>query len=368
MNLGLEEKVAIVTGGAGKIGRAISRALIEEGTKVAVFDVKDVDGSELDRLLGQDLIEEFHIRYQPNPGNFIYITDDEECRSFCDGREKYLMDEFGFPEAIAREAMHAIERNSEAPPNILQIVFLEFFNRRFGFDGFDYRQVGDYETLMERFCFRQDVARELFARLQELKTLKIGNRIKIYNVDVSNKQEVNKAVRQVESDVGRVHVMINGAGIAIDNYAIKLTDADYRRVMDINYHGARYCTMAVLPGMRERKGGNIVFISSGVAFKGARTQSAYAASKAAMTAYGQSLSTEVIDFGIKTTIIAPGFVYSEMTDKLRPDLREFYKKLIPVKRFGFPSEVARSVLGALDQSNLYDNGVVIRVNGAMDRV
>jgi NAD(P)-dependent dehydrogenase (short-subunit alcohol dehydrogenase family) len=141
--------------------------------------------------------------------------------------------------------------------------------------------------------------------------------IKLLPMDVDDDVSVGKAVAGVLADSGRIDVLVNNAGIAVTGPVEELALADFRRVMETNYFGALRCIQAVFPGMRERRSGHIINVSSIQGRMSVPSYAAYAASKWALEAASEALAQEAKSFGIKVSIVEPGMIATSVWDKRR---------------------------------------------------
>lgn len=141
--------------------------------------------------------------------------------------------------------------------------------------------------------------------------------IKLLPMDVDDDVSVGKTVAGVLADSGRIDVLVNNAGIAVTGPVEELPLADFRRVMETNYFGALRCIQAVFPGMRERRSGYIINVSSIQGRMSVPSYAAYAASKWALEAASEALAQEAKSFGIKVSIVEPGMIATSVWDKRR---------------------------------------------------
>ena len=141
--------------------------------------------------------------------------------------------------------------------------------------------------------------------------------IKLLPLDVDDDVSVGKTVAGVLADSGRIDVLVNNAGIAVTGPVEELALADFRRVMETNYFGALRCIQAVFPGMRERRSGHIINVSSIQGRMSVPSYAAYAASKWALEAASEALAQEAKSFGIKVSIVEPGMIATSVWDKRR---------------------------------------------------
>ena len=187
--------------------------------------------------------------------------------------------------------------------------------------------------------------------------------IPVYEWDVSNFDDCHIKVREIEEKHGTIDILINNAGIISDGFMHKMPKESWESVIKINLSGCFNMCHAVINGMRERQYGRIVNISSINGLAGAMGQTNYAASKAGVIGLTKALALESIKKNITVNAIAPGYIETEMTNKIAPEIREEIKKTIPCGRFGKPEEIARTVLFLADESAGFITGETISVNG-----
>ncbi len=194
--------------------------------------------------------------------------------------------------------------------------------------------------------------------------LKEGGNCEIYKADVSKSHEAKELVKFSES-LGEIGVLINNAGITRDSLIVRMTEEDWDQVVDTNLKGAFNCIKEVSGLMIKRKRGVIVNISSIVGIYGNAGQTNYASSKAALIGLTKSLAKELGKRNIRVNAVAPGFILTEMTEKLSEDMEREIRERIPLKRFGTPEEVANLVSFLCSEKASYINGAVIEISGGL---
>jgi 3-oxoacyl-[acyl-carrier protein] reductase len=198
------------------------------------------------------------------------------------------------------------------------------------------------------------------AALQVIAAIRAGGRRAIACVaDVSDGAAVRDMVRQVEAGLGQIDVLVNNAGIAIARGVDDLTEADFDRTIAVNLKSAFLCIQAVLPGMRARRWGRIVNITSGAARGSGIVGVHYNASKAGMEGLTRGYSTRVVKDGITVNAVAPSLIETDMIGGNRADRAA----RVPLGRLGTPEEVAQATLMAI--GNAYMTGQTIQVNGGL---
>jgi len=201
-------------------------------------------------------------------------------------------------------------------------------------------------------------------KLNELKD-KFGEEHSYYNLDLSDISSLPEKVLKIAEENKDIDVLINNAGITNDSLFLRMKPNQWNDVININLNSNFYIIKAILPNMIKNRNGSIIGITSVVASTGNAGQSNYAASKSAMIAMYKSLALEVAQRNIKINLIAPGFIQSQMTDKLNEIQKENIMKIIPMKKFGNPSDVANLAIFLSSNYSSYITGQTFHVNGGM---
>jgi acetoacetyl-CoA reductase len=170
-------------------------------------------------------------------------------------------------------------------------------------------------------------------------------------------------VAQVEAALGPVEVLINNAGITRDAMLHKMTAEQWREVMDVNLNGCFNMCRAVIEGMRERRFGRVINMSSVNGLSGQAGQTNYAASKAGLIGFTKSLALEGASRNITANVIAPGYTDTAMVSAVRPEVMEQILKTVPVGRLATPAEIARVVVFLAADEAGFITGVTLSVNG-----
>jgi 3-oxoacyl-[acyl-carrier protein] reductase len=197
----------------------------------------------------------------------------------------------------------------------------------------------------------------------ELKNL--GVQAKTFGFDIGNFDEVKKFADEVVKEFGAPDVVVNNAGISIDNLILRLTSEQWDQVMNVNLKSMFNTTKNFLPSMLKKRQGSIINLTSVVGVGGNAGQSAYAASKAGIIGFTKSIAKEVGTRNIRCNAIAPGYIETEMTASLDEKVRDEWIKAIPLRRAGTPEDVANTALFLASEMSSYITGEVIMVNGAM---
>lgn len=200
----------------------------------------------------------------------------------------------------------------------------------------------------------------------------------IHQGNIGSAEDCRRTVGEVIEQHGRLDILINNAGITIDNTVLKMTDEDWHKVIAVNLSGAFFMSQAVLPHMIERGSGRIVNISSIIGEMGNIGQANYAASKSGLFGLTKTFAREAADqlkragkleehgIGITVNTVAPGFIATEMLENVPEKVLEGIKEKIPVGRLGRPDEIARVVHFLVADQSSFITGAVWGVNGGMD--
>ncbi|MBS1302089.1 acetoacetyl-CoA reductase [Loktanella sp. SALINAS62] len=187
--------------------------------------------------------------------------------------------------------------------------------------------------------------------------------IKTYKWDVGSYDACAAGLKQVEEDVGPIEVLVNNAGITRDAPFHKMTPAQWSEVIDTNLSGVFNMTHPIWPGMRERKFGRIITISSINGQKGQFAQANYAAAKAGDIGFTKALAQEGARAGITVNVIAPGYINTDMMSTIPEKVMDSIVGAIPVGRLGEPAEIARAVVFLASDEAGFITGSTITANG-----
>jgi 3-oxoacyl-[acyl-carrier protein] reductase len=184
-------------------------------------------------------------------------------------------------------------------------------------------------------------------------------------IDLSHDESIREAFTRTAKEIGPVEILVNNAGITRDGLAVRMKRDDWNAVLGTNLTGSFLCIQQVLQSMMRARWGRIVNISSVVGEMGNAGQSNYSASKAGLIGLTKSLAQEMGSRGITVNSVAPGFVETDMTGVLSPELKEKLLLSIPLKRMGTPADVAAAVRFLASDDAAYITGHVLDVNGGM---
>ena len=203
------------------------------------------------------------------------------------------------------------------------------------------------------------------AKEVENELIAMGIKAKGYQSDASDFDASHKLVEDVMADFGQIDALVNNAGITKDGLLMRMTEQDWDDVLRINLKSIFNMTKAVQRTMLKQRKGSIINLSSVVGVNGNAGQSNYSASKAGIIGFTKSMAKELGSRNIRSNAIAPGFIATEMTDKLDKDVVENWVKEIPLKRAGQPEDVADVVVFLASDMSAYVTGQTIHVCGGM---
>lgn len=203
-------------------------------------------------------------------------------------------------------------------------------------------------------------AQELEKHLETL-----GIKAKGYQSNAANFDEAQKLVDDVLTDFGSVDILINNAGITKDNLLMRMSEADFDKVIDVNLKSVFNMTKAIQKTFLKQRSGSIINMSSVVGVKGNAGQANYAASKAGVIGFTKSVALELGSRNIRCNAIAPGFIETEMTANLNEDTVAGWRQSIPLKRGGTTEDVANACLFFASDMSAYVTGQVMNVDGGM---
>lgn len=193
----------------------------------------------------------------------------------------------------------------------------------------------------------------------------MSGRLHLYQCDVADDLQVRNFFAAVENDFDTIDVLVNNAGIRRDAVAAMMKTEEWQRVIDVNLTGSFLMAKQAILLMMKQKYGRIINITSPMAHLGFAGQANYAASKAGQIGMMRSLAKETAKRKITVNCVSPGFIDTELLDGLSPEQLKAYKDMIPMKRFGKPSEVAAAVLFLASSASSYITGSLLEVTGGI---
>ena len=210
-----------------------------------------------------------------------------------------------------------------------------------------------------------DLAIDENTKSLEVELSGLGVRGKGYASNAASYAETEKVVANILADFGTVDILVNNAGITKDTLLMRMTEEQWDAVINVNLKSVFNFTKVVQPTMLKARSGSIINISSVVGVSGNAGQGNYSASKAGIIGFTKSIAKEVGSRNIRCNALAPGFIMTEMTDKLPEDVRNAWIKAIPLRRGGTPEDVANSCVYLASDLSSYVSGQVINVCGGM---
>ena len=184
-------------------------------------------------------------------------------------------------------------------------------------------------------------------------------------LNVTDNEQISELLKSITADYGSVDILVNNAGITRDNILVRMKEDEWDDIINTNLSSVYKMSKAVLRGMIKKRSGRIISITSVVGAMGNAGQSNYAAAKAGIMGFTKSLAREVGVRGITVNAIAPGFIQTDMTDKLPEDQKVALASQIPMARLGTVDEIAQSVLFLASDSGSYITAQTFHVNGGM---
>ncbi|MBO5971901.1 MAG: 3-oxoacyl-[acyl-carrier-protein] reductase [Alistipes sp.] len=194
----------------------------------------------------------------------------------------------------------------------------------------------------------------------------LGVKAKAYASNAANFDETHEVVKQVVDDFGRIDILVNNAGITKDGLMMRMSEAQWDAVINVNLKSAFNFIHAVTPVMAKQRSGSIINMSSVVGVSGNAGQCNYSASKAGMIGLAKSIAKEMGPRGIRANCIAPGFIITEMTNQLSQEIKDQWAAQIPLRRGGTPEDVANVAVFLGSDLSSYVSGQVIHCCGAMN--
>ena len=193
----------------------------------------------------------------------------------------------------------------------------------------------------------------------------LGVQVAFYASNAADFEAAHQVVEQVVKDFGQLDILVNNAGITRDTLLMRMTEAQWDSVINVNLKSAFNFTHAATPIMMRQRSGSIISLSSVVGINGNAGQANYAASKAGIIALTKSVAKELGARGVRANAIAPGFIITDMTKALSEETLKQFVTMIPMRRGGEPEEVAKVALFLASDLSSYVSGKVIQVNVAM---
>ena len=192
-----------------------------------------------------------------------------------------------------------------------------------------------------------------------------GTKVKAYQSNAANFDAAQELAANVLEDFGQIDILVNNAGITKDNLLMRMREEDFDKVIEVNLKSVFNMTKAVQRNMLKQRKGTIINISSVVGVKGNAGQTNYAASKAGIIGFSKSVALELGSRNIRSNVIAPGFIETEMTAKLDPAVVDQWRAGIPLKRGGTAEDIANACVYLASDLSAYVTGQTLNVDGGM---
>lgn len=212
------------------------------------------------------------------------------------------------------------------------------------------------------FTFSKSVE---LAKEFEKELISLGVKAVAYQSDAANYSDSIELIEKINIDFDSIDILVNNAGITRDNLLMRMQEEDFNEVIKVNLNSVFNMTKAVQKIMLKQRSGSIINISSVVGVKGNAGQSNYAASKAGIIGFSKSIALELGSRNIRCNIIAPGFIETEMTEKLDKKIIDNWRNSIPLKRGGTPVDVANACVWLASDMSSYVTGQVLNIDGGL---
>ena len=193
----------------------------------------------------------------------------------------------------------------------------------------------------------------------------LGVKAKGYQSNAAEFDTAQELAKDVLTEFGSIDVLVNNAGITKDNLLMRITEEDFDKVIQVNLKSVFNLTKAVIRPMMKQRGGSIINMSSVVGLKGNAGQANYAASKSGILGFSKSVALELGSRNIRSNVIAPGFIETEMTANLDEAVVQGWRDSIPLKRGGTPEDIANACVFLASDMSSYITGQTLSVDGGM---
>jgi 3-oxoacyl-[acyl-carrier protein] reductase len=204
-------------------------------------------------------------------------------------------------------------------------------------------------------------------RAEALEKMKesLGERAHVVTARMDEAADIERLAKEAEAAMGKIDILVNNAGITSDNISMRMKDAEWEKVLQVNLTGTFRLIRAVMRGMMKRRFGRVINITSVVGVTGNPGQANYSASKAGLIGMSKSLAQELASRSITVNCVAPGFIATPMTDVLTEQQKTAILGRIPAERLGAPEEIAAGVTYLASDEAAYVTGQTLHINGGM---
>ncbi len=199
----------------------------------------------------------------------------------------------------------------------------------------------------------------------EKELMSYGVKAKGYQSNAANYEAAQELAAEVLKEFGKIDILVNNAGITKDNLLMRISEEDFDTVIEVNLKSVFNLTKAVIRPMMKQRAGSIINMSSVVGLKGNAGQTNYAASKAGIIGFSKSVALELGSRNIRSNVIAPGFIETEMTANLPEEMIKQWRDAIPLKRGGTPEDIANACVFLASDMSSYITGQTLSVDGGM---
>lgn len=210
------------------------------------------------------------------------------------------------------------------------------------------------------FAGSEAKANEVVAEIQAM-----GRKSFAIQCNVANAEEVNQMFKSTVAQFDKLDILVNNAGITKDNLLMRMKESEWDDVLNINLKGVFLCTKAVTRQMMKQRSGRIINIASIVGVSGNPGQANYVAAKAGVIGLTKTAAKELASRNITVNAVAPGFISTDMTDKLPEEVKQEMLKMIPLARFGEPRDIANVVAFLASNESSYMTGQTLHIDGGM---
>jgi 3-oxoacyl-[acyl-carrier protein] reductase len=215
-------------------------------------------------------------------------------------------------------------------------------------------------NIVVNYTSNADAANEVVQSIEAM-----GQKAIAVKANVSQAEDIENLIKETEKELGKIDILVNNAGITRDGLLIRMKENDWDDVLNVNLKGVFLSTKLIGKKMLKQKKGSIVNVTSVVGIMGNAGQANYAASKAGVIGFTKSVAKEFASRGITVNAVAPGFIQSDMTDKLSEEVVENYKNAIPLSRMGEADDVANLVSFLVSDNANYITGQTVQVDGGL---